>query len=97
MNQYLITGYDYTDEGALERRMAVRPHHLDNLKAFKESGNYIIGGAMLSEDGKMMGSVMIMQFENEEELEAWKQGDPYVTQKIWESVDIKPFKVATVG
>ena len=96
MKQYLVTGYDYTDEGALQRRMDVRQHHLDNLKALKESGNFIIGGAVLNDEGNMIGSVMIMQFETDEELEAWKKSDPYVTQKIWESVDIKPYKVAVV-
>jgi len=97
MKQYIVTGYDYTDEGALERRMNVRPHHLDAAKEYKEKGNYIMGGAILNDEGKMIGSVMIFQFETEEELEAWKKGEPYITQKIWESVDIKPFRVATVS
>jgi len=96
MNQYLVTGYDYTDGDALKRRMDVRPHHLDGAKELKEKGNYIVGGAILNEDGKMIGSVMILQFETEEELEAWKQSEIYITQKIWESVDVKPFKVAGV-
>lgn len=96
MNQYLITGYDYTDEGALDRRMAVRPHHFDNAKLYKEKGNYITGGAILDDNGKMIGSAMILQFENEEELDAWKKGEPYITQKIWETVDVKPFKLASV-
>lgn len=95
MNQYLITGYDYTDTGALQRRMSVRQHHLDGGKALKASGNYIMGGAILNDEGKMIGSVMILQFETEEELEAWKQNEPYITQKIWESVDVKPFRVAS--
>jgi uncharacterized protein YciI len=91
MNQYLVTGYDYADEGALERRMGVRPHHFDGAKQLKEGGNYIMGGAILNEEGKM-----ILQFETEEELDAWKQSEPYITQKIWESVDVKPFKVADI-
>ena len=97
MKQYLVTGYDYTDEGALERRMGVRPHHLDGAVALKASGNYILGGAMLNDDGKMIGSVMVLQFETDEQLEAWKKSEPYITQKIWETVDVKPFKVAQVG
>ena len=32
MKQYLVTGYDYTDEGALQRRKDVRPHHLDGVR-----------------------------------------------------------------
>ena len=97
MKQYLVTGYDYTDEGALERRMGVRPHHLDGAVTLKASGNYILGGAMLNDDGKMIGSVMVLQFETDEQLEAWKKSEPYITQKIWETVDVKPFKVAQVG
>jgi len=96
MKQYLVTGYDYTDEGALQRRMNVRPHHLDGAKELKANGNYLIGGAILNEEGKMIGSVMIVQFETEEELEAWKQNELYITGKIWESVDVKPFRVADV-
>jgi uncharacterized protein YciI len=97
MNQYIVTAYDYTDEGALERRMGVRPHHLDGAKELNASGNYVVGGAILNDEGKMIGSVMIVQFENEEELQAWQQREPYITQKIWETVDVKPFRVANVG
>ncbi len=96
MNQYLITGYDHTDEGALDRRMAVRQHHLDNAKLYKERGNYIMGCAILDDNGKMIGSAMIMQFESEEELEAWKKGEPYITQNIFETVDVKPVRVANI-
>ena len=94
MKQYLITGYDYKDDGALERRLGVRPHHLDGTVTLRETGSYILGGAILDDIGKMIGSVMVLQFETEEQLEAWKKQEPYITQQIWETVDIKPFKVA---
>ena len=96
MNQYIVTAYDYTDTEALQRRMNVRPHHLDGAKELKATGNFIIGGAMLNDEGKMIGSTMILQFETEEELQAWQQSEPYITQKIWKTVDIKPFRVAQV-
>jgi uncharacterized protein YciI len=96
MNQYLVTAYDYTDVDALQRRMNVRPHHLDGARELKETGNFVLGGAILNDEGKMIGSVMILQFEDEEELQTWQQTEPYITQKIWESYDIKPFKVADV-
>ena len=94
MNQYLITGYDHTDEGALKRRMDVRPHHLDGAKELRDNNNYVMGGAILDDDGKMIGSVMVLQFETEEELEAWKQREIYITASVWETVDVKPFRVA---
>lgn len=96
MNQYLITAYDFTDTDALNRRMAVRPLHLDAARQLRETGNFVLGGAMLNDEGKMIGSVMVLQFETEEQLAAWKQNEPYITQKVWETVDIKPFKVANL-
>ena len=96
MNQYLVTAYDYTDVDALQRRMNVRPHHLDDARELKEIGNFVISGAILNDEGKMIGTVMILQFEDEEELQNWQQTEPYITQKVWESYDIKPFKVADV-
>ena len=97
MNQYLVTAYDYTNDGALQHRMDVRPHHLEAVKTLKDNGNYLIGGAILGENGTMIGTTMILQFETDEALEAWKQGEPYITQKVWETVDVKPFRVAEVN
>jgi len=96
MKQYLVTGYDYTDEGALERRMNIRPHHLDGVKQLKANGNFIAAAAFLNDEGNMIGSVMMLQFESEEQLDAWKLAEPYVTQNVWESVDVKPIKVAVI-
>ncbi|MDZ7896540.1 MAG: YciI family protein [Arcicella sp.] len=96
MNQYLITAYDGTDENALERRMNVRPFHLEGAKKLKEDGNFIIGGAMLNEEGKMIGSTMILQFENPAELQNWIDSEPYIQQKVWEKFEVKSFRVANV-
>jgi uncharacterized protein YciI len=96
MKQYVVTAYDYTDADAFQRRMDVRPHHLDKVRELKENGNYVVGGAILNDDGKMIGSVMIVQFESDEHMESWKSNDPYVTGKVWETIDVKPFKQAVL-
>jgi uncharacterized protein len=96
MNQYLITAYDGTDENALERRMNVRPFHLEGAKKLKENGNFVIGGAMLNEEGKMIGSTMILQFESPEEFQHWIDTEPYIQQGVWEKFDVKPFRVANI-
>jgi uncharacterized protein len=96
MNQYLITAYDGTDENALDRRMSIRPFHLEGAKKLKENGNFIIGGAMLNDEGKMIGSTMILQFENPEELQNWIDSEPYIQQGVWVKFEVKPFRVANV-
>ncbi|RYY21014.1 MAG: hypothetical protein EOP41_08595 [Sphingobacteriaceae bacterium] len=96
MQQYLISAQDFTDEHALERRLAARPAHLENVRKLKSNNHYVIGGAMLNEAGKMIGSTMIVQFETPEALQEWLREDPYVTEKVWDRIEIKHFKVAEV-
>jgi uncharacterized protein len=96
MNQYLITAYDRTNDNALDHRMNVRPYHLEGVKKMKETGNFIIGGAILNDDGKMIGSTMILQFEDSQELQNWMNSEPYIQQEVWEKFEVKPFRVANV-
>ena len=96
LQQYFITAYDFTDAEALNRRMAARPAHLEGARKLKQSGNFIIGGAILSPEGKMIGSSLFMQFQNEEELQQWLDEEPYVNGQVWDKIEIKPFRVADV-
>ena len=96
MKQFLIQAYDYTDAQALDRRMATRPFHLEIAKKLKESGNFVMGGAMLNADDKMIGSVMVLQFETQAEFDEYYANEPYIKQKVWEKIEVKPFRVANV-
>lgn len=93
---YVLHAYDYTDDKALERRMSVRSAHLEGARQLKAQGNFILGGALLNPDGKMIGSMMLVDFESETHLNEWLQNDPYVTGKVWEEIDVKPFRQAEV-
>jgi uncharacterized protein YciI len=68
MKQYLIIAWDVTDSNAQERRLNVRNEHLIGAKKLKENGNFILGGAMLNDDGEMIGSTMVLQFTNDDEF-----------------------------
>lgn len=94
--RYVIHAYDGTDEQALDRRMAVRPNHFGGVNKLKELGHYVLGGALLSPEGQMIGSLMILDFETEEQLQDWLSWEPYVQGKVWEKIDIKPFRQASV-
>jgi uncharacterized protein len=92
--RYVIHAYDGTDEGALERRMAARPSHFEGAAVLKANGNLVMGGALLDPDGKMIGSMMVVDFETEQQLADWQAIEPYIQQKVWQKIDIKPFKQA---
>ncbi len=91
--QFLIVAYDGTDQDALQRRLNAREAHLTNTAKLKESGQFIAGGAILNEEGQMIGSTLYMDFEDREALQAWLQHDPYTTGNVWKDVEIKPIKL----
>ena len=47
--QYMIRAYD--GEGMLQKRMEVRPRHLENMAQVK--GKVICAGGLLDEEGRM--------------------------------------------
>ena len=96
VKQYLIIANDGKDDEALDRRKEVRPLHLAGAKKLKEKNNFVIGGAMLDDDGNMRGSIMIVQFETQDDFQNWYNNEPYITQGVWKTIEVKPFRVADV-
>jgi uncharacterized protein len=93
---FVVHAYDYTDDQALERRMAARPNHFDGARELKAAGHFVMGGALLGPDQKMIGSMMVLDFEDETQMQHWLDNEPYITGKVWEKIDIKPFRKADV-
>jgi uncharacterized protein len=96
MLQYVVIAEDGTDEQALSRRMEARPAHLEGARNLKANDQFLIGGAILDDQGTMRGSVMIVQFETEADLNEWLSREPYINGKVWQSIQVKRFKVADV-
>lgn len=94
--QYVIHAYDYTGPDALDRRMAVRPAHFDFVRQLKANGQFVLGGALLNPEGNMIGSMLLLSMETEAQLQHYLQTDPYIVQGVWEKIDVKPFRQATV-
>lgn len=96
MPQFLILAEDYKDKDALNRRLSVREAHLKRVRAEKTESRFIIGGAKLNTEGNMYASMLVVQLENEEAVRQWISEDPYITGKVWEHVEIFPFRIADV-
>ena len=86
--QFLIIGLDGTDEGAMERRQAVRDQHIAMGDELLASGNMWYGAALLYDDGSMKGSALMMSFESEEKLQEWLKVEPYVVGDVWRDLTI---------
>ncbi|MBR6700726.1 MAG: hypothetical protein IKL72_03245 [Firmicutes bacterium] len=87
--QFLITAYDGTDNDALSRRMRVRPSHLENMRKVMENNKILCAGGIISDEGKPVGSFLIMDFPSRESLDKYLETEPYVTEKVWESIKIE--------
>lgn len=92
--QFLIIAYDGKDAEAPARRAAARPSHIDGAKALLDAGNILIGGAILDDEDNMIGSSMIVEFEDRNALDQWLNNDPYVTEGVWKDITVSPFRTA---
>lgn len=87
--QFIIRAYD--GEGMLDKRMEVRPRHLEGIEKVRE--HVICAGGLLDEEGKMKGSVLIMEYENREQLDDYLAHEPYIQEKVWEKIEVERMNV----
>lgn len=73
--------------------MKVREEHLRKIHILKESGGFLFGGAILDDLGKMTGSMIVYDFPDRRLLDANLENEPYITGRVWEKIEIKPFRV----
>lgn len=73
-----------------------RPEHLKQASEHKKAGRVLFGGAIMDEktQQRMVGSCMLWQVESREELRRFLEKDPYVKGRVWQSIIIRPFKMA---
>ena len=91
---FLVIAYDGKDDDAINRRMKVRENHLALAKKQHEDGVLICGGAILDDDGKMIGSAMMVDYPSLDDLNNWLKVEPYVIGDVWRDIEIKPCRVA---
>ncbi len=90
--QFLIIANDFRDPDALARRLQQRPAHIEGVRRMKAEGTFLDGGAMLDEEGRMVGSMVLVEFPSRAEVDAWLAADPYVTGQVWEHISVRPFR-----
>jgi uncharacterized protein YciI len=93
--QFLVIAKDGNDDEAIDRRTASREHHLKYSDFAVQSGEQILGAALLDKDDNMRGSVMIVEFEDVDKLQEWLKHEPYITGNVWKDVDIIPCKIGS--
>lgn len=89
MMQFVITAYD--GEGMLAKRMEVRPLHLEGMERLKD--HLVCAGGLLDDAGNLKGSVLVMEFQNREELDEYLTNEIYVKEHVWERITVERMNV----
>ena len=93
---YVIFSQDV--EHSLEKRLSVRPQHLERLQTLHNEGRLLTAGPMPAIDSDnpgeagFTGSTVIAEFNSLEEAQAWANSDPYIDAGVYQNVIVKPFK-----
>lgn len=83
--KFVIIGYD-SPQGEAKRKIH-RPAHLANLEPLDQQGRVILAGPLTDK----AGSLLVLEFTNQEEAEQFAHTDPYTVHGVFERVEIHPF------
>ena len=92
---YALIGWDGPDALAVRRR--VRAAHLERVRRLAAAGRVVLAGPMPAVDAPdpgeagFEGSLIVAEFDSRDDALAWLRGDPYVTEGVFESYEVKPF------
>lgn len=93
---YVIIGED--NENSLEKRLQVRPRHLERLNQLRDEGRMILAGPFPAIDSRdpgpagFTGSMIVAEFESLAAARAWADADPYLAEGVYRRVDVRPFR-----
>ncbi len=85
-------------ENSLENRLAARPDHVKRLESLQADGRLVLAGPFPKVASEtpgnfgFSGSLIVAEFETQDEATAWADEDPYVKAGVYRQVVIKPFK-----
>lgn len=75
---------------SLALRLSERPRHLEYLQTVL--GNIVYGGALLDDEGKQIGSMLIIDVADQEAAAAFAIADPFVDADLFASTSVRPFR-----
>lgn len=85
-------------ENSLEKRLSVRPAHLQRLQTLKHEGRLLLAGPHPAIDSSdpgpagFSGSLVVAEFTSLEAAQAWADSDPYIAAGVYARVNVKPFR-----
>ena len=91
--QFMLIGYDGTDEGAPARRQAARDAHIALGTELAAQGHVLFGTVLLDDDGKVNGSMLVLDYPSRDDLDKWLTVEPNAVSGVWETITVTPIMV----
>ena len=89
---FVIVAKDGPGAETQERRLTVRPEHMEGLRRLRIEGRMIDGGAILDEAGGMVGSVVLCDFPDRAALDAYLREEVYARERVWQDISVYPLR-----
>lgn len=83
---------------SLPLRANARQEHIARLKQLQTQGRLVLAGPNPAidcndpGDAGFTGSLIVAEFEDLTQAQAWADADPYIKAGVYASVEVKPFK-----
>jgi uncharacterized protein YciI len=77
--------------GKEEARAANRPAHRDRLRRHDHPLAVRVGGPLLDDDGRMCGTMLVIEADSRKAVENYIAGDPYALAGVYGTVEIHQY------
>jgi uncharacterized protein YciI len=77
--------------GQHELRARLRESHRARLRQHEHPVAVRIGGPLLDDAGQMVGTMLIVEAESRDQVEAYLAGDPYVVERLFVTMTVTGF------
>ena len=91
--QFIIMAYD--GEDMLDKRMEVRPQHLEGMA--KLGKHVVCAGGLVDEEGNLIGSALVMEFNDRAEVGEYLENEPYVKAGVWQKIKVEQMNVVIMN
>ena len=90
--QFVVTAHDGAN--MLAKRLEIRPKHFENISRLRD--HVLCAGGILDDEGQMIGSVLVMEFDDRAGVDEYLRTEPYVVSGVWERIEVEPMNVVVL-
>lgn len=91
---WLILAFDGDDAEAPGRRMSARDAHVASITEEARAGRLALGLPLHDEAARSLGSLMVLDVEDQAGLDAYLGREPFAVQGVWQRIEAHPFRIA---